>query len=122
MKHMKFILNQGKKGVHVPNGALKLSGFAFNEQAELRPMDDVLVVLKRTMTAPELARAAQQLQALSVELNTELALACVFCNGGGCFPEALDELPDETVEMMADVGVCLHRLAELVEEGEVVHG
>ena len=127
MGHMKFILNQGKKGVFVPNIALKQSGFAFNEQAELRPMDDVLVVLQAAMTASELARAAQRLHALASELNMRLAMTCGFCGGDGCSPDdrgraVLKELPEETVEMMSDTGVCLPRLAELVEEGEIVYG
>lgn len=128
MKPMKFILNRGKKGVRVPNAALKLSGFGPVEQGELHPLSDALVILKRTMTVPELARAAGQLQDLSARLSVHIARACGPCDSCGACSLDLSELTDlpgipaETVGMMAAAKVCLANLVELAKEDEVVYG
>lgn len=84
---MKLLKEVTTKGVQIPFAALKLCGFESGEKAELHTSEDTLVMLKQRMTAMELIRAAQQLQALSVELTTHLAKVCGPCDGcDGCCP------------------------------------
>ena len=98
MKNMKFCGENGSKGTRVPARIMRESGFGQGEAVEFRPLGDSVVVLKRYMTAKELACAAYQLQELSMELLDCLVEACGACAdcGESCPVEGLDSGDDVT--------------------------
>lgn len=84
---MKFIKECTEKGVRIPKSALALSGFRQGEPLEVRAVDQVLVTLKKHMTAMELVQAAQSLQDQALELLLHLSSVCggcENCGGEGC--------------------------------------
>lgn len=100
---MKFIKEMTSKGIQIPAAALKLCGFEGGKKVELHAEQETLVVLKASMTAMELIRAAQQLQELSAELTTHLAKVCGFCDQ--CFGEECpyDDLEADTITVPEDL-------------------
>ena len=88
---MKFHCENTEKNLIIPHAALKLSGFGQKEAVEYHALDDVVVVLKRYMTAKELACAAYQLQELSMELLDCLVKVCGACEDCG-EPCPMDDL------------------------------
>ena len=98
MKNTKFHCENTEKNLIIPHAALKLSGFGKKEAVEYHALEDVVVVLKRYMTAKELACAAYQLQELSMELLDCLVEACGACAdcGESCPVEGLDSGDDVT--------------------------
>lgn len=129
MKNLKFNKTLSPDGLHLPNAVFRIGGFASNEEAEVRPVQDAVVVLKRRMTALELAGALQSLHALSVELGVELIKACGLCQdcAQGCPKDAPDQLlrqglSADTLEGLLEAGICLGRLARLTKEDRVVYG
>lgn len=101
---MKFVKETTANGIQIPTAALKLSGFAGGEGAELHTFQDVMVILKGRMTAMELLNAAKALQSLSVALHTHLAKVCGkccdCCGEGGCPAEFRE---DEGIVLPADL-------------------
>ncbi len=128
MQTLKFIKTLSPGGLCLPSTVFRISGFGANEEAEVRPIQDAVVVLKRRMTALELASAVQSLHALSVELGTELVKACGLCQdcAQGCPKDAPDQLlrqglSAEMLEGLLEAGICLGRLARLTKEDRVVY-
>ncbi len=129
METLKFCKTLSPSGLRLPSAVLRISGFASNEEAEVRPIQDAVVVLKRHMTALELASAIQSLHALSAELGTELVKASGLCRdcAQGCPKDAPDQLlrqglSAETLECLLEAGICLGKLARLTKEDRVVYG
>ena len=109
MKNTKFHCENTEKNLIIPRAALKLSGFGQKEAVEYHALDDVVVVLKRYMTAKELACAAYQLQELSMELLDCLVKVCGACEDCG------ESCPVENLDSGGDV-------AELLEQARRVAG
>lgn len=83
---MKFEKRNTANGINIPPAALRISGFAPQEGAEYHALGDCVVVLKKTMNASELVRAAWALHDLATELMNRLAGRCGGCGGqcGSC--------------------------------------
>ena len=129
MKNLKFNKTLAPDGLRLPSAVFRIGDFASNEEAEVRPIQDAVVVLKRRMTALELAGTIQSLHALSVELGVELVKACGLCRDcvEGCPRDAPDQLlrqglSADTLEGLLEAGICLGRLARLTKEDRVVYG
>ncbi len=129
METLKFCKTLSPSGLCLPNAVFRISGFASNEEAEVLPIQDAVVVLKRRMTALELASAVQSLHALSAELGTELVKTSGLCRDckSGCPHEAPDRLlrqgiSADTLEGLLEAGICLGRLAQLTKEDRVIYG
>lgn len=93
---MKFTKTSTEKGLRVPKSALHLCGFQPGEPLELRTQEGALAVLKGAMTAMELIRTAQGLQALAAELLARLSKTCAPCEGchrEGCPIPCLEDGP-----------------------------
>lgn len=97
-------------GVLIPPAAMRLSNFGDHEGAEYHTLKNCVVVLKKSMNALELIRAAWALQNLSAKLCARLVDRCSECDGkcGSCDGDcpycdadfALDvKLPDEVREV-----------------------
>ncbi len=129
MNPLKFNKTLSPDGLRLPGAVFRISGFASNEEAEVRPIQDAVVVLKRRMTALELAGAIQSLHTLSTELGTELVKASGLCRdcAQGCPKDAPDQLlrqglSADTLEGLLETGICLGRLARLTREDRVIYG
>ena len=83
---MEFIKQKTEKTVKIAASAFTLSGFEDGEAMDVHCRQDAVVILKHKMTAMELIHAAHQLDELSTELVTKLALVCGSCDGcvDGC--------------------------------------
>ena len=105
---MKFIQETTEKGLHIPAAALKISGTGETAQAEVHVLDEVVVVLKRRMTAMELLTAIHQLYQISTELCSHLVKICGFCEDceDGCPADALEaEEPSLPDWLRAEAGI-----------------
>lgn len=129
MNDLKFNKTLTPGGLRIPAAVFRMGGFASNEETELRPIQDAVVVLKRRMIALELAGAVQSLHTLSAQLGTELVKACGLCKNceSGCPEDAPDQLlrqgiSADTLEGLLEAGICLDRLARLTREDRVVYG
>lgn len=129
MNPLKFSKTLSPDGLRLPSAVFRIGGFASNEETEVRPVQDAVVVLKRHMTALELAGAFQSLNALSAELGTELVKASGLCRdcAQGCPKDAPDQLlrqglSADTLECLLEAGICLGRLARLTKEDRVIYG
>lgn len=129
MNPLKFNKTLTPNGLRLPDAVLRIGGFGSNEEVEVRPVQDAVVVLKRRMTALELAGALQSLHALSVELGVELVKASGLCRDcvQGCPKDAPDRLlrqglSADTLEGLLEAGICLGGLARLTREDRVVYG
>lgn len=129
MNPLKFNKTLSPDGLRLPSAVFRIGGFASNEEAEIHPVQDAVVVLKRHMTALELVGAFQSLNALSAELGTELVKACGLCwdCAQGCPKDAPDQLlrqglSADTLEGLLEAGICLGRLARLIKEDRVIYG
>lgn len=129
MKNLKFHKTLSQNGIRLPNAVFRVSGFGVNEEAEVRPIQDAVVILKRHMTALELVSVAQSLHALSMELAEVLIKACGLCRDceAGCPQDAPDQLlrqglSADTLEALLEAGVCLGQLAKLTKGDRVIYG
>lgn len=97
---MKFIKGTTKKKLVIPNTVMAMSGFERGGMVEIRALTDAVVILKKEMTAMELANAVDGLQRLAVELLAELAGVCGPCQdcGSGECPAA----PDRTATVLPE--------------------
>lgn len=129
MKNLKFSKALSPDGLRLPSAVFRISGFGANEEAEVRPVQDAVVMLKRHMTALELASALQSIHALSADLGTELVKACGLCQdcAQGCPKDAPDQLlrqglSADTLEGLLEADICLGRLVRLTKEDRVIYG
>lgn len=129
METMKFSKTLSASGLCLPDAVFRISGFGFNEEAEVCPIHDAVVILKRRMTALELVGAVQSLHTLSMELATKLIKACGLCRDceAGCPKDAPDQLlrqgvSVDTLEALLEAGVCLGELAKLTKGDRVIYG
>ena len=83
---MKFEKGNTANGINIPPAALKLSGFESGEPAEYHTATNVVVVVKKNMTALELIQAVWSLICLSERLTQKLIAQCSSCEGqcGSC--------------------------------------
>ena len=129
MKNAKLSKALSPNGLHIPEIAFRVSGFGSNEEVEVRPIQESVVVLKAHMTALELIGAVQSLHALSMELVETLIRACGLCLDcdAGCPADAPDQLlrqgvSADTLEALLEAGVCAKNLAALTRSDRVVYG
>ena len=71
----KFIKETTRKKLVIPNAALKLSGLEKGEAVEIRAADDVVMILRKEMTAMELLRAIDSIQDAALELTLHIVNA-----------------------------------------------
>ena len=64
--------------------ALKDSGFQVGERIEIRPLENVVVIVKEKMNASELISAVCQLERFRSELDDRLMRRCERCTGCEC--------------------------------------
>ena len=113
----KFIKETTRKKLVIPNAALKLSGLEKGEAVEIRAADDVVMILRKEMTAMELLRAIDSIQDAALELTLHIVNACgpcEDCNGSGedCPADpsrTATVIPDEVrkeVHIPADAKLC----------------
>jgi len=131
-EYLRFVADVNSMALMIPGAALKLSGFGEQEQLEYRPLEDVIVVLKKHMTAPELLTAADQLHAVAVSLYNHLSKVCGPCEGcedgeEGCPYDDLEDtnigdLPPDLLDAFAEAGVCLGELEEHMILEDTVYG
>lgn len=76
---MKFAKDTQSGKFTVPTAALKICGLQDEEKLEIHVQEKALVLLPRTMTAMELLRVVEQLNALGQELCEDLIKACGKC-------------------------------------------
>ena len=126
---MRCIADLHRMSLHVPSVALKISGFEGQTQAEYRPLDNVIVVLKKQMTAPELLSAVEQLQGVASELLFHLHQVCGPCEEcpDGCLcgeseDSPLQHLPTDLLLTFAEAGTCLGELEEHLIMEDIVYG
>ncbi len=83
---MKFEKRNTANGITIPPAALKRGGFGPQDGAEYHTLSDCVVVLKKTMNASELIRAAWALINLAAELTGHITRQCEGCEGqcGSC--------------------------------------
>lgn len=120
-------LNNGT--LQIPGAALKVSGFEEQTQAEYRPLDHVIVVLKKQMTASELLDIIQQLSETAANLMCHLNRVCGPCEGceGGCpcgssEDSPLLHIPADLLVTFAESGICLGELEEHLILEDIVYG
>ena len=126
---MRCIADLHRMSLHSPGGALKISGFEGQTQAEYRPLDNVIVVLKKQMTAPELLTAVEQLNGVATELLLHLDRVCGPCEEcpDGCpcgesEDSPLQHLPAELFLTFAEAGTCLSELEDHLITEDIVYG
>ena len=129
MKNLKLDKTLSPSGLCIPDIVFRVSGFGFNEETEVCPIQDAVVVLKRNMTALELVSVFQSLCALSTELAGALIKTCGLCEDceEGCPKNAPDQLlrqgvSADTLETLLEAGVCLGKLAKLTKGDQVIYG
>lgn len=118
-----------RMSLRIPGVALKISGFEGQTQAEYRPLDNVIVVLKKRMTAPELLTAVEQLNGVATELLLHLDKVCGPCEEcvDGCLcgeseDSPLQHLPTDLLLTFAEAGTCLGELEEHLIMEDIVYG
>lgn len=78
---MKFVKGTNTAGVTIPKGAMKLCGLGSTDALELHTLDGAAILLKQEMNASELLSVINNLDRLSCNLLTTLAIACEKCVG-----------------------------------------
>lgn len=128
-KYLHCIADLGQLTLHIPGVALKISNFEGQTQAEYRPLDDVIVVLKRQMTAAEMINAIQQLSDTASDLMAGLAEVCRPCDecACGCLccsseDSPLCHVPPELLLTLAESGICLGELEDHLIMEDIVYG
>ena len=126
---MKFIKEITSRGLLLPLVAARLAKFKAGDRVEYRPLDHVIVVLKKRMTAPELLTAVEQLNAVATELLLHLDRVCGPCEEckGGCLcgeseDSPLQHLPTDLLLTFAEAGTCLGELEEHLIMEDIVYG
>ncbi len=127
-EYMRCVANLDHMALHIPGAALKISRFEGQTQAEYRPLDDVIVVLKRQMTAAEMINAIQQLSDTASDLMTELAEVCGPCEecASGCLCRGSEDsplchVPPEILLTFAEAGICLSELEDHLIMEDIVY-
>lgn len=128
-EYMRCVADLDHMALHIPGAALKVSRFEGQEQAEYRPLDDVIVVLKRQMTAAEMINVIQQLSDTVSDLLEHLSEACGPCEecAGGCLCGSSEDSPlrhllPEILLTFAEAGICLGELEEHLIMEDIVYG
>lgn len=105
----------------IPEIALDLGNFSGDESHQLHVHEDVLILLKRDMTALEVVHAIEGVSQVTTSLLLRLLRACGKCDGDeeNC-PVELACVPEDLVKLLADCGVCLARLEHLLSTHEVI--
>lgn len=126
---MKFIKEITSRGLLLPMVAARLAKFKAGDRVEYRPLDHVIVVLKKRMTAPELLTAVEQLQGVASELLFHLHQVCGPCEEcpDGCLcgeseDSPLQHLPTDLLLTFAEAGTCLGELEEHLITEDIVYG
>lgn len=126
---MKFIKEITSRGLLLPMIAARLAKFKAGDRVEYRPLDHVIVVLKKRMTAPELLTAVEQLQSVASELLFHLYQVCGPCEecADGCLcgetgDSPLQHLPTDLLLTFAEAGTCLGELEEHLITEDIVYG
>ncbi|NBI65960.1 hypothetical protein D1646_03870 [Pseudoflavonifractor sp. 60] len=128
-EYMQCTANLEGAALLIPDAALKVSNLAGQTQLEYRPLDHVIVVLKKQMTAMELVNAIQHLTETAEQLMASLAVACGTCEecADGCRCDvskdsALGHLPLNQLLTFAKSGTCLGELEKHLRTGDIVYG
>lgn len=126
---MKFIKEITSRGLLLPMIAAQLAKFKAGDRVEYRPLDHVIVVLKKRMTAPELLTAVEQLNSVATELLLHLDRVCGPCEDceDGCLcgeteDSPLQHLPTDLLLTFAEAGTCLGELEEHLITEDIVYG
>lgn len=126
---MKFIKEITSRGLLIPMVAARLAKFKAGDRVEYRPLDNVIVVLKKQMTAPELLTAVEQLNGVATELLLHLDRVCGPCEEcpDGCLcgeseDSPLQHLPTDLLLTFAEAGTCLGELEEHLIMEDIVYG
>lgn len=126
---MKFIKEITSRGLLLPMIAARLAKFKAGDRVEYRPLDHVIIVLKKRMTAPELLTAVEQLQSVASELLFHLHQVCGPCEecADGCLcgeteDSPLQHLPTDLLLTFAEAGTCLGELEEHLITEDIVYG
>lgn len=126
---MKFIKEITSRGLLLPMIAARLAKFKAGDRVEYRPLDNVIVVLKKRMTAPELLTAVEQLNGVATELLLHLNRVCGPCEecADGCLcgeteDSPLLHLPTDLLLTFAEAGTCLGELEEHLITEDIVYG
>ena len=126
---MKFIKEITPRGLLLPMVAARLAKFKAGDRVEYRPLDHVIVVLKKRMTAPELLTAVEQLNGVATELLLHLDRVCGPCEEceDGCLcgeteDSPLQHLPTDLLLTFAEAGTCLGELEEHLIAEDIVYG
>lgn len=126
---MKFIKEITSRGLLLPMIAARLAKFKAGDRVEYRPLDHVIVVLKKQMTAPELLTAVEQLNGVATELLLHLDRVCGPCEEcpDGCLcgeseDSPLQHLPTDLLLTFAEAGTCLGELEEHLIMEDIVYG
>lgn len=148
---MKFELFASDKSLKISRAALALSGMSNCNRYELFTAPESIILLRKTMTAEQLATAIVSLRMAADDLMTELIKAspdvCDDCdctclkgllNGGDdeicrnisqrfkpCGDDAVDcayDTASATLDMFAVNGGCMVELLKHFTEGDVVYG
>ena len=126
---MKFIKEITSRGLLLPMIAAQLAKFKAGDRVEYRPLDNVIVVLKKRMTAPELLTAVEQLNGVATELLLHLDKVCGPCEecADGCLcgeseDSPLQHLPTDLLLTFAEAGTCLGELEEHLITEDIVYG
>ena len=126
---MKFIKEITPRGLLLPMVAARLAKFKAGDRVEYRPLDHVIVVLKKQMTAPELLTAVEQLNGVATELLLHLDRVCGPCEEceDGCLcgeteDSPLQHLPTDLLLTFAEAGTCLGELEEHLIAEDIVYG
>ena len=126
---MQFIKEITSRGLLLPMIAARLAKFKAGDRVEYRPLDHVIVVLKKRMTAPELLTAVEQLNGVATELLLHLDRVCGPCEEckGGCLcgeseDSPLQHLPTDLLLTFAEAGTCLGELEEHLITEDIVYG
>ena len=126
---MKFIKEITSRGLLLPLVAARLAKFKAGDRVEYRPLDNVIVVLKKQMTAPELLTAVEQLNVVATELLLHLDRVCGPCEecADGCLcgeseDSPLQHLPTDLLLTFAEAGTCLGELEEHLITEDIVYG
>ena len=97
----KFTKETTKKKLVIPNAVLELSGLEKGEPVEIRVADDVVIILRKKMTAMQLLRAVDSIQDAALELTLHIVNACGLCedcSGDGECPA----LPEKTQTVLPE--------------------
>lgn len=126
---MQFIKEITSRGLLLPMIAARLAKFKAGDRVEYRPLDHVIVVLKKQMTAPELLTAVEQLNGVATELLLHLDRVCGPCEEcvDGCLcgeseDSPLQHLPTDLLLTFAEAGTCLGELEEHLITEDIVYG